>query len=189
MLTELRDVDAGVPLVAMTYYNLVYRPGEARFAQALADAGVSGAIVPDIPLEEAGPWCDAAEAAGVDAVLLAAPTATDERLARICERSRGFVYGVSLLGTTGERDALSPTAVSIARRLKSLTDLPVVVGHRHQLPAAGRRGLRGGRRRCRRGLRDHAASCSTARLRRPPGRLSPRFVAPSIRGERTMSGT
>jgi tryptophan synthase alpha chain len=128
VLTDLRAVDAGVPLVAMTYYNLVYRPGEERFARALADAGVSGAIVPDIPLEEAGPWCDAAEAAGVDAVLLAAPTATDERLARICERSRGFVYGVSLLGTTGERDALSPTAVSIARRLKSLTDLPVVVG-------------------------------------------------------------
>lgn len=128
VLTELRDVDAGVPLVAMTYYNLVYRPGEARFARALADAGVSGAIVPDIPLEEAEPWCEAAEAEGVDAVLLAAPTASDERLARICDRARGFVYGVSLLGTTGERSSLSPTAVSIAKRLKALTDRPVIVG-------------------------------------------------------------
>ena len=64
ILTELKDVDAGVPLVAMTYYNLVYRPGEARFARWLAEAGVSGAIVPDIPLEESGPWCDAADAAG-----------------------------------------------------------------------------------------------------------------------------
>jgi tryptophan synthase alpha chain len=128
VLSELRDVDAGVPLVVMTYYNLVYRPGEVRFASRLAEAGVSGAIVPDIPLEEAGPWCDAADAAGIETVLLAAPTASDERLARICARSRGFVYGVSLLGTTGERDALSPTAVAIAKRLKATTDLPVIVG-------------------------------------------------------------
>jgi tryptophan synthase alpha chain len=128
VLTELRDVDAGVPLVAMTYYNLVYRPGEARFAELLAGSGVSGAIVPDIPLEESGDWCAAADAAGIDTVLLAAPTASDERLARICERARGFVYGVSLIGVTGERSSLSPTAVSIAKRLKATTDLPVVVG-------------------------------------------------------------
>jgi tryptophan synthase alpha chain len=128
VLTELRGVDAGVPLVAMTYYNLVYRPGEDRFAQQLVDAGVSGAIIPDIPLEESGRWCEAADAVGVDTVLLAAPTASDERLARICERSRGFVYGVSLLGTTGERNALAPTAVGIAKRLKATTDLPVIVG-------------------------------------------------------------
>ena len=91
----------------MTYYNLVFRPGEARFARWLAEAGVAGAIVPDVPLEEAGPWCAAADAAGVETVLLAAPTASDERLARICERARGFVYGVSLLGVTGERTSLS----------------------------------------------------------------------------------
>src|SRR5687768_11913439 len=128
VLTELKSVDAGVPLVAMTYYNLVYRPGEARFARWLADAGVSGAIVPDVPLEESGPWCDAADAEGVATVLLAAPTASDERLARVCERSRGFVYGVSLLGVTGERAALSDTARVIAKRLKATTDKPVIVG-------------------------------------------------------------
>ena len=65
----------------MTYYNLVFRPGEERFARWLAEAGVSGAIVPDVPLEEAGPWCAAADAAGVETVMLAAPTASDERLA------------------------------------------------------------------------------------------------------------
>ena len=135
VLTELKDVDAGVPLVAMTYYNLVYRPGEARFARSLAQAGVSGAIVPDIPLEEAGSWCVAADAEGVDTVLLAAPTASDERLARICDRARGFVYGVSLLGTTGERASLAPTAAAIAKRLKSITDLPVVIGIGISTPA------------------------------------------------------
>jgi tryptophan synthase alpha chain len=128
ILTELKDVDAGVPLVAMTYYNLVFRPGEARFARWLAEAGVAGAIVPDIPLEEAGPWCAAADAESIDTVLLAAPTASDERLSRICERARGFVYGVSLLGVTGERASLSATATSIAKRLKATTDLPVIVG-------------------------------------------------------------
>jgi tryptophan synthase alpha chain len=128
VLSELRVVDAGVPLIAMTYYNLVYRPGDARFARSLAEAGVSGAIVPDIPLEEAGPWCEAADAEGIATVLLAAPTASDERLARICARARGFVYGVSLLGTTGERRALAPTAATIAARLKAVTDLPVVIG-------------------------------------------------------------
>jgi len=128
VFSELKSVDAGVPLVAMTYYNLVFHPGEARFARWLAEAGVSGAIVPDVPLEEAGPWCEAADAAGVETVLLAAPTASDDRLARVCERTRGFVYGVSLLGVTGERSSLSETARDIAKRLKAITDKPVIVG-------------------------------------------------------------
>ncbi len=135
IFAELKDVDAGVPLVAMTYYNLVYRPGEARFARWLAGAGVSGAIVPDIPLEEAGSWCAAADAEDIDTVLLAAPTASDERLARICERTRGFVYGVSLLGITGERTSLSDTARSIAKRLKATTDKPVIIGIGISTPA------------------------------------------------------
>ena len=91
-------------------------------------AGVSGAIVPDLPLDEAGPWLTAAERAGVEPVLLAAPTSPDERLAAICERSRGFVYGVGLLGVTGERAALAATAKEVASRLKATTDTPVLVG-------------------------------------------------------------
>ena len=65
---------------------------------------MTGAIIPDLPLDELDGWGDAADAAGVATVLLAAPTTPDDRLAAICERSRGFVYGVSLLGVTGERD-------------------------------------------------------------------------------------
>jgi tryptophan synthase alpha chain len=89
---------------------------------------VAGAIVPDLPLEEVGEWAGAADAAGVETVLLAAPTGSDERLARICERSRGWVYGVGLLGVTGERAELARSALEIARRLKALTDKPVLVG-------------------------------------------------------------
>lgn len=128
VLDGARRLDVDVPLVVMTYYNLVHHDGEVRFASRLADAGIAGCILPDLPLEEAGPWCDAADAAGVETVLLAAPTAPDERLPLIVARSRGFVYSVGLLGVTGERAALAETATALARRLKAITDLPVLVG-------------------------------------------------------------
>ena len=128
VLDELQRVDVGVPLAVMTYVNLVYRFGWERFASTMVASGVSAAILPDLPLEEAGEWSSAADAAGVETVMLAAPTSPDERLERIVARSRGFVYAVGLLGITGERDELAGSAVVIARRLKELTDLPVLVG-------------------------------------------------------------
>jgi tryptophan synthase alpha chain len=128
VLTELRGLDAGVPLAVMTYYNLVFRAGHERFASELAASGVSAAILPDLPLEESGPWCEAADAAGVETVMLAAPTAPDERLPRVCERARGFVYGVGLMGVTGERAALASSATVMAKRLKAVTDRPVLIG-------------------------------------------------------------
>ena len=82
----------------------------------------------DLPLEESGPWREVADAAGIANILLAAPTAPDERLPRICEAARGFVYAVSLLGVTGERQSLATTAVGMATRLKAVTDRPVLIG-------------------------------------------------------------
>ena len=128
LLAELRQLDAGVPLAVMTYYNLVLRAGHERFARWLAEARVTGAIVPDLPLDEAGPWTKEATAHGVDNVLLAAPTTPDERLRQICEATRGFVYGVGLLGVTGERDALAQSAAVMGDRLKAVTDKPVLIG-------------------------------------------------------------
>jgi tryptophan synthase alpha chain len=125
---SISTLDAGIPIAVMTYYNIVFRAGHERFARTLADEGVAAAIVPDLPLEEAAPWCAAADDAGVETVMLAAPTAPDERLPRICERSRGFVYAVGTLGVTGERDRLADSAVAMARRLKAVTDRPVLVG-------------------------------------------------------------
>jgi tryptophan synthase alpha chain len=125
---DLDGVDAGVPLVAMTYYNLVHRSGEPRFAGELAAAGVSAAIIPDLPLEESEGWEATASAAGIEAVLLVAPVTPDERLPRICERSRGFVYAVSRMGITGERTDVASSAGVLAKRLRAVTDMPVLVG-------------------------------------------------------------
>jgi tryptophan synthase alpha chain len=124
----LAAVDAGVPLAVMTAYNIAFRAGHERFARTLASNGVSGAILPDLPVDELGDWAPTAARAGVETILLAAPTTPDDRLALICERSRGWVYGVGVLGVTGERDSLASTASVIAKRLKALTDKPVLVG-------------------------------------------------------------
>lgn len=128
ILDGVRSLDVGVPLVVMCYYNTVFRAGHERFARMLTSVGVSGAIVPDLPLEESAEWCVAADAADVATVMLAAPTAPDDRLPRIAARSRGFVYAVGLLGVTGERETLSASATAIAGRVKGVTDVPVLVG-------------------------------------------------------------
>ncbi len=128
ILDSLRGADIGVPTAVMTYGNIAYRMGWERFASMLVDSGVSGCILPDIPLEEVGPWAEAADGAGVETVMLAAPTAPDERLPRICRRSHGFVYAVGLLGITGVRAELAASAKIIAGRLKNVTDKPVLVG-------------------------------------------------------------
>lgn len=128
IIGALGELDVDVPLAVMTYYNLVARAGDERFAASLRRVGVDGAILPDLPLDELGPWAVAADAHDVETVLLAAPNSTDERLARICDRSRGFVYGVTLLGVTGERKTLSDTARLVGERLRSLTDKPVLLG-------------------------------------------------------------
>lgn len=128
VIGDAATLEIDVPLVVMTYTNPVGHMGYRRFAAALADAGIAGAILPDLPLDELGGWAEAADAHDVETVLLAAPTTPDDRLAAICERSRGFVYGVSLMGVTGERTALASQAGNMGRRLKAVTDLPVLLG-------------------------------------------------------------
>jgi tryptophan synthase alpha chain len=126
--SEVGRLDIDVPLIVMTYYNICFRMGHRRFAQALVDAGIAAAILPDLPLEEVEPWARAADEIGVETVLLAAPTAPDDRLPGIVARSRGFVYGVGLVGITGERAELAASALDMAKRLKAVTDKPVLIG-------------------------------------------------------------
>ena len=128
ILSDLSRLEVGIPLVVMTYYNLVYRAGHRRLAHSLVTSGVSGAIVPDLPLEELGPWAAAADDAGVETVLLVAPSTPEERIAEIAERSRGFVYGVGRMGVTGEQTELASSAREVATRIGAATDMPVCVG-------------------------------------------------------------
>jgi tryptophan synthase alpha chain len=128
IIAALAGADAGVPLAVMTYYNIVLRAGHRRMARTLADAGVAAAIVPDLPLEELGDWGEEAGEAGVETVLLVAPTTPRARLRAICARSRGFVYAVGVMGVTGERSSLGEAALGVAGRCKEESDAPVLVG-------------------------------------------------------------
>lgn len=125
---DLAGFDSLVPLAVMTYYNIAYRMGHERFADLLVGAGVSGTILPDMPVEEAADWVAIADRAGIETVQFAAPTSPQERLIRTGEIARGFVYAVGLLGVTGERQSLADSAIDIARRTKEHTDMPVLVG-------------------------------------------------------------
>lgn len=128
ILQDVRTLDVEIPLAVMCYYNTVYHAGHERFAHWLTDAGVCATIIPDLPLDEVGPWAEVADATGIETVMLAAPTSPDERLTRIVARARGFVYSVGLLGVTGERETLAGTATALAARLKAITNMPVLVG-------------------------------------------------------------
>ena len=128
ILAEARTLDVDVPLAVMTYCNLVFHAGRRRFAQALAEAGIDGAILPDLPLGEIEEWAAAADDAGVETVMLVAPNTTDDRLRAVAARTRGFLYGVALMGVTGERDELAAQALVTGRRAKAVTDVPVLLG-------------------------------------------------------------
>jgi tryptophan synthase alpha chain len=114
--------------VVICYTNLVLARGADAFADRLAAAGASGLIVPDLPLEEAPAVLEACDAAGVALVPLVAPTTPDERLARIGARARGFVYTVSVTGTTGERRSLSDAFAPAVARAQASTHVPVAIG-------------------------------------------------------------
>jgi tryptophan synthase alpha chain len=112
----------------MTYYNIVFRAGHKRMAHSLAASGVSGAIIPDLSLEELAPWAIEADDAGVATVLLVAPSSPEDRVARLCQRARGFVYAVARMGVTGERVDLGGQAANVVERIRRHTDMPVCVG-------------------------------------------------------------
>lgn len=114
------------PVALMTYLNPLMRAGMPNAARMLAEAGVGGVIVPDLPPDMAGPWL--AASGELDTVFLAAPTSTPERLETVGQRSRGFVYCVSTTGVTGERTELPPELAELVERVKAATELPVAVG-------------------------------------------------------------
>ncbi len=128
VLAAIRDAAIEVPIAVMTYVNPVHRHGIGRFLDDADAAGVAGLIVPDLPVDESAELEEAAAARGLDAVLLAAPGSTPERLAEIGRRSRGFVYCVAAYGVTGARDHLDAAARDLVDALRPHTDLPLLLG-------------------------------------------------------------
>lgn len=128
----------GVPVAAMTYYNIVFRAGHRRLARSLRAAGIGAAIVPDLPLEELGPWAEEADSAEVATVLLVAPSTPPERVEAICSRSRGFIYAVARMGVTGERESIGAETAAVVERVRHVTDSPVCVGVGVSTPAQAR---------------------------------------------------
>jgi tryptophan synthase alpha chain len=130
VLGLVNELTAGVdaPVVLLVYYNLVAHRGPKRFAAELAAAGACGAVVPDLPPEEAGEWLEASRAAGIAPVFLAAPTSSDTRLAAVAEAGRGFVYAQASLGVTGLRASLAAGIGELVGRVRAHTDLPVCAG-------------------------------------------------------------
>lgn len=138
VLGACEQIASRVPVVLMVYANIVLTAGADVFALKAAAAGASGLIVPDLPFDEAGALRDACDAEGLALVPLVAPTTTDERVAEIGAGARGFVYTVSLTGTTGERDELPPGLTETVARVKSATEVPVAVGFGISTPEQAR---------------------------------------------------
>jgi len=121
LFTIIREVTArtDVPILVMTYWNLVEQYGVDRYADELVAAGGAGLITPDVTPDAAAQWIETSTRTGLDRVFLAAPTSSDERLKMIVEASTGFVYTVSTMGITGERASLDAAARSLVERLRS----------------------------------------------------------------------
>lgn len=125
---ELRKTDDATPIVMMGYYNPIYSRGVDTFLAQAKDAGIDGLIIVDLPPEEDDELCIPAQAAGLNFIRLATPTTDAKRLPKVLQNTSGFVYYVSVTGTTGAAAAMAADVAPEVARIKASTDLPVIVG-------------------------------------------------------------
>ncbi len=130
MLAVVREVSPSLqsPIILFTYYNPILNRGIQSFLQQIAEAGVRGLVVPDLPLEEAETLLRPAADHGIEVTLLIAPTSPKERIAAIAEQSQGFIYLVSTTGVTGIRTQIQARVKELILELRSVTDKPIGVG-------------------------------------------------------------
>jgi len=117
-----------IPLVIMTYLNPVFRYGLKPFAADCKESGIDGVIIPDLPPEEAGPWIQEARKVNLDTIFFVSPTSTPERIKKVIQCSRGFIYYISVTGVTGTRNRLPNDLEFAVRRIKEQTKKSVAVG-------------------------------------------------------------
>jgi tryptophan synthase alpha chain len=134
LVAEIRS-GSQIPIILMTYYNLIFRYGEERFVSDASAAGVDGIIVPDLPPEEAGDLIRYSRAKEFDTIFLLAPTSTDERIRKVSRASTGFIYYVSLTGITGSRLSLDSSIESHIAKIREESRKPVAVGFGISTPA------------------------------------------------------
>jgi len=141
ILDLVRDLrrETQIPILLMTYYNPIFRAGQAEVARAAREAGVDGMLITDLPPEEAAEWKRDAAAAGLDTVFLLAPTSTDERIRIAAAIASGFVYCVSRTGVTGVQAELPPDLHDLIDRIRAQTDQPIAVGFGVSTPEHVRR--------------------------------------------------
>ena len=123
-ITDYRSIPIGL----LVYYNLIYQYGIERFFANFKEAGGTSVLVADLCIDDAKEITPAAEAAGLETVFMVTPNTTDERIQQIAEQTTGFIYTISLLGTTGQRSGLSDLVKPLIGRLRSLTEKPICVG-------------------------------------------------------------
>ena len=134
-----REEDDETPIVLMGYYNPIYSHGVERFLEDAKAAGIDGLIVVDLPPEEDSELCIPAQAAGMNFIRLATPTTDDKRLPKVLQNTSGFVYYVSITGITGAANAVATDVGPEVARIKSATDLPVIVGFGIKTPEASQK--------------------------------------------------
>ena len=127
IVRELRK-SSEVPIVFLTYYNIVYRRGIREFYREARDSGVDGILIADMPFEESDEVTDAATESGIDPIMLITQTTTDARIKKIASRARGYLYLVAVLGVTGIRETVSGEAIALLKRVRKHTDLPLALG-------------------------------------------------------------
>jgi tryptophan synthase alpha chain len=135
-IDQLAGLDLGIPLVAMTYTNVVLRPGREEFCGRLAGSGVAGLIVVDTPHDEVEPLGQAAGRHGIELVMMVAPSTSPARIQQIAGLSRGFVYAASVMGPTGKHPGIDRLAGEVVDRLRQFTTTPVLLGFGIATPAA-----------------------------------------------------
>lgn len=142
IVREIRK-ESEVPIVLLTYYNIVYRRGIERFYREAKLAGVDGILIADMPVEESGEVCNAAVRSEIDPIFLITQTTSEERIKKIAEKARGYLYLVAVLGVTGARDSISAGAIDLLGRVRKHTNLPLALGFGISLP-------------------EHATTCASA---------------------------